>query len=98
MCYVEGEVLKVGYKRPYKERYYARLTEINGERVDANAVIEFDGETELDVGDIFSMRGVGEAFGEYEKYLISDGYIVKIVSDNVRNVAVLGKSERKILH
>lgn len=94
VCYVEGKIIKVGYKQPYKERYYARLTEINGQTVDIDAVVEFEGEADLDTGDIFAMRGNGEALGEYEKYLISDGYLVKIVSDNVQNVSVIGKAEK----
>lgn len=96
VCYVEGEVLKVGYKQPYKERYYVKMTEINGRKVDADAVIEFEGTTELESGDLFAMRGKGEAFSEYEKYLISDGYLAKIVSENVDAVAIKGTSDKSI--
>ncbi len=96
VCYVEGEILKVGYKQPYKERYYVKMTEINGKKVDANAVIEFEGTTELETGDLFAMRGKGEVFSEYEKYLISDGYLAKIVSENVDAVAIKGTADKSV--
>ncbi len=96
ICYVEGEILKVGYKQPYKERYYANVKEINGKKVDIDIVVEFDGTAELEVGDLFSMRGKGETFSEYEKYLISDGYLAKIVSENVQTVAVKGTADKSV--
>lgn len=96
-CTVVGEITEVGYQNEWGARFYVDLIEINGKSVDVRAVIEIDGESVLEVGDVFSILGTPTDFTDEESYFVSDGNVIKVICENPENVSQIGYSEHKIL-
>ena len=92
-CKITGEVLEVGYKNQYSERYYTKITELNGEATEILAVVCIDGESDLEKGDLFTMTAIGEEFENYENYLVSDGNVIKFTCEDVEKISITGQSE-----
>lgn len=50
----QGTITKVSYSGAYSSSYYVNITELDGEKVDADIVLEIEEKTEFEYGDIVS--------------------------------------------
>ena len=96
-CIVTGEITELGYRNEYSERLYAKLYSIDGNPVDVNVVIEVEGESELYDGYLFTLKGIPENFSDEESYFVSDGYVVKIICEDLESIELTGEVEHKLL-
>lgn len=78
---VKGVAERIRYDHSYLSSLEARITEINGESVDLRAIIEFESSSALSENDVFSLTGVSSLLEDNESYLVSDGFVMKVVAD-----------------
>lgn len=90
---IEGEVVDIGYKRQYNELLSIKICKINGNETDVDAVLYIEGESELEIGDIFTLKAVGEGFEPDEKYLISDGNVIKFECTDLESIEIISQTE-----
>ncbi len=93
---IEGEVISVAYKGDYGEKYYVNVSKLNGRERNFKSVLEFSSESELSEGKAFIVSGVGGELDEYEEYLISDGYILRVSCDDPDNLSVTGDAKETV--
>ena len=91
---ISAEVIEVRHRQKFCETLYINLISADGIDVNMNAIMEIEGSTELEKGNLFTAIVKFSEFDEYDSYLRSDGYIAKVISSEIDSIKVVGQADK----